>query len=112
MRKVEALVFSEYLEAIQLALVDAGVQGLSVFEGGQFEETKEPGGPTVYSVSPRVKVEIFCEDHESSRVAHALASQDSSRTRNPSRVFITQVEEAARARLPHVPPSDPSSTPH
>lgn len=106
MRKVEALVSPECLEAIQLALVDAGVQGLSVFEGGQFEETEERGGPTVYSVSPRVKVEIFCEDHESARVAQIFASQTSSPARDPARVFVTSVDETVRTRLPYVPPQD------
>lgn len=102
MKKVEALVLAEHLEAIQLALVDAGISDLSVLEAGQFEESRQPGEPVVYSVSPRVKIEIFCEDHDASRIGQIFSVHTLSRTRDSARVFVTQVEETVRLRLPYV----------
>jgi nitrogen regulatory protein PII len=104
MRKVEALVLPEYLGAIQLALADSGLSGLSVFECGQFEEVRETDSSYSYVVSPRIKVEIFCEDHESSRVSQIFSSETSSKTADPARVFVTEVEETIRIRPPYVPP--------
>ncbi len=105
MKKVEAIVLGECLEGIQRALADAGISGLSVTEGGQFVE--EPGSPPSYYVAPRIKVELFCEDHQAPRISQIFAAQTFSKTRDPARVFITQVEEAVRLRLPYVPGSEP-----
>ena len=108
MKKVEALVMPEHLGAIQLALADSGLSGLSVFECGQFEEVRDPGSPSSYVVSPRVKVEIFCEDHESARVSQVFSAVTSSKVREAARVFVTEVEETVRIRLPYVPPTTSS----
>jgi len=101
-KKIEALVFSEHLGRIQLALVDAGISGMSVFEGGQFVPSEDVSGGVSYEVSPRVKIELFCEDHESARIAQVISTQAYERNRPSTRVFISTVEESVRLRLPAV----------
>jgi nitrogen regulatory protein PII len=99
-KKVETIIFSEHLGQVQLALADAGISGLSVFEGGQFITTADQSGALLYEVAPRLKLEIFCEDHEAARIAQIIASQAHDRARPPVRVFMSSAEESVKMRLP------------
>lgn len=109
MKKIEALVSVESLEAIQIALVGLGIPDLSVFEGGQFEESRDQSGQVVYAMSPRAKLEIFCEDHDAARVAQAISVGASSREKFPARVFTSPVEESVKMRPSSASHSAPSS---
>ena len=101
-RKIEAIIKPEELERVNAALSSCGKYSLAVMEAGViwWERSSKTVPPIINedALRPRIKIEIFLEDHESERVSATLARVVASDEEDRTRIFITQSEESIRYR--------------
>jgi nitrogen regulatory protein PII len=97
MKKIEAFIKPEELAQVQRALEEAGFFSACVMEAGVFVGG---GGraevTTDIPLDPRLKLELFVEDHEAPRVSMMLAKTVASDNTDRSRIFATATEESVR----------------
>jgi nitrogen regulatory protein P-II 1 len=103
MQKVEAIIRSEALQAVQDALDKLGASGLTVSEvmgcGRQKGYTEQYRGSRVnISLLPKIKVESVLPDHVVGDAVEAISA--AARTGQPGdgRIFIWPISEAVRIR--------------
>jgi nitrogen regulatory protein P-II 1 len=103
MKKIEAIVRHERLQAIQDALDELGVSGLTVSEvmgcGRQKGYTEQYRGSRVnISLLPKVKVESVVSDEIVGRAVDAIADAARTGEIGDGRVFVYDVVETVRIR--------------
>jgi nitrogen regulatory protein P-II 1 len=103
MKKVEAIIRSERLQAIQDALDELGASGLTVTEvmgcGRQKGYTEQYRGSRAnISLLPKIKVESVVPDHSVDQVVEALVAAAYTGEAGDGRIFVTPVEQAVRIR--------------
>jgi nitrogen regulatory protein PII len=103
MKKIEAIVRHERLQAIQDALDELGVSGLTVSEvmgcGRQKGYTEQYRGSRVnISLLPKVKVESVVSDEIVGRAVDAIAGAARTGEIGDGRVFVYDVVETVRIR--------------
>jgi nitrogen regulatory protein P-II 1 len=103
MKKIEAIVRHERLQAIQDALDELGVSGLTVSEvmgcGRQKGYTEQYRGSRVnISLLPKVKVESVVSDEIVGRAVDAIADAARTGEIGDGRLFVYDVEESVRIR--------------
>jgi nitrogen regulatory protein P-II 1 len=103
MQKVEAIIRSEALQAVQDALDKLGASGLTVTEvmgcGRQKGYTEQYRGSRVnISLLPKIKVESVIPDHVVDDAVEAIVA--AARTGQPGdgRIFIWPISQAVRIR--------------
>jgi len=103
MKRIEAIVRPEKLEALRLALEEVGYPGIMVSEikghGKQRGVTHQWRG-TEYKeyFLPKTKVEIIVGDNQVKKLVGAITEACRSGTVGDGKVFVTSVEEAVRIR--------------
>jgi nitrogen regulatory protein P-II 1 len=103
MTKVEAIVQPGRFEAVKTALIDAGIDGMTVSEvrghGRQKGHTETYKGHE-YSVDllPKIKLEIVLDDHLVDSVVTAIITNAATGKIGDGKIFISKVEEAIRIR--------------
>ena len=103
MTKVEAIVQPGRFEAVKTALIDAGIDGMTVSEvrghGRQKGHTETYKGHE-YSVDllPKIKLEIVLDDHLVDSVVNAIITNAATGKIGDGKIFISKVEEAIRIR--------------
>jgi nitrogen regulatory protein P-II 1 len=103
MKKVEAIIRAEQLQAVQDALDDLGVSGLTVSEvmgcGRQKGYTEQYRGSRVnISLLPKLKVESVVPDEVVDAVIDALVGAAYTGETGDGRLFVYDVEQAVRIR--------------
>jgi nitrogen regulatory protein PII len=103
MKKIEAIVRHERLQAIQDALDELGVSGLTVSEvmgcGRQKGYTEQYRGSRVnISLLPKVKVESVVSDEIVGRAVDAIADAARTGEIGDGRLFVYDVVESVRIR--------------
>jgi nitrogen regulatory protein P-II 1 len=103
MKKIEAIVRHERLQAIQDALDELGVSGLTVSEvmgcGRQKGYTEQYRGSRVnISLLPKVKVESVVSDEILERAVDAIADAARTGEIGDGRLFVYDVVETVRIR--------------
>ena len=103
MKKVEAYIRAERLDAVKKALEAIGVTGMTVCEArGRGEERgielEYRGKKILVDLLPRIKIEVFVDDGMVEKVVEAI--MESARTGRPGdgRIFVLPVEEAYKIR--------------
>jgi nitrogen regulatory protein P-II 1 len=103
MKKIEAIIREERLEAVKTALGDSGYYGMTVSEvGGHGRQ----GGLTLqwrvgeYKVDllPKVKVEVVVLDEDVPRTLNAITKAARTGEMGDGKIFVLPIEGAVRVR--------------
>jgi nitrogen regulatory protein P-II 1 len=103
MQKIEAVIQPSKLDAVKDALVEIGVQGITITEarghGRQKGHTEFYRGRE-YSVDllPKVKLETVVPDEMVEKAIHAIIQAARTGTIGDGKIFVTRVDEAIRIR--------------
>ena len=103
MTKVEAIVQPGRFDAVKTALIDAGIDGMTVSEvrghGRQKGHTETYKGHE-YSVDllPKIKLEIVVDDHLVDSVVNAIISTAATGKIGDGKIFVYKIEEVIRIR--------------
>jgi nitrogen regulatory protein P-II 1 len=103
MTKLEAIVQPGRFEAVKKALVDTGIDGMTVSEvrghGRQKGHTETYHGHE-YSVDllPKIKIEIVMDDKLVDKVVDSIVKNAATGKIGDGKIFISKVEEAIRIR--------------
>jgi nitrogen regulatory protein P-II 1 len=103
MTKVEAVIQPSKLDAVKDALLEIGVEGMTVLEvrghGRQKGHTEFYRGRE-YSVDllPKVKLEIVLSDELADRAVQAILDNARTGKIGDGKIFLSRVEEAIRIR--------------
>lgn len=103
MQKIEAVIQPSKLDAVKDALVEIGVDGMTILEarghGRQKGHTEVYRGRE-YSVDllPKVKLEIVVTDEMVDRAVNAIIASARTGTIGDGKIFISKIDEAIRIR--------------
>jgi nitrogen regulatory protein P-II 1 len=103
MQKIEAVIQPSKLDAVKDALVEIGVQGMTITEarghGRQKGHTEFYRGRE-YSVDllPKVKLETVVADEIVEKAVQAIMAVARTGTIGDGKIFVTRVDEAIRIR--------------
>ena len=103
MKKVEAIIRSERLQAVQDALDELGASGLTVTEvmgcGRQKGYTEQYRGSRAnISLLPKIKVESVLPDHVVDQAVEAIVAAGYTGQPGDGRIFVWPIEQAVRIR--------------
>jgi nitrogen regulatory protein P-II 1 len=103
MKKIEAVIREEKLEAVRKALENSGYHGMTVSEvSGRGRQ----GGLTLqwrvgeYRVDflPKIKIEVVVLDEDVGRILNAIANSVRTGEMGDGKIFVLPVENAVRVR--------------
>jgi nitrogen regulatory protein P-II 1 len=103
MQKIEAVIQPSKLDSVKDALVEIGVDGMTILEarghGRQKGHTEVYRGRE-YSVDllPKVKLEIVVTDEMVDRAVNAIIAAARTGTIGDGKIFISKIDEAIRIR--------------
>lgn len=103
MTKLEAVIQPSKLDAVKDALIEIGIDGLTVFEvrghGRQKGHTEFYRGRE-YSVDllPKVKIEIVLKDERVDEVVRAVLAAAHTGKIGDGKIFLSRIDEAIRIR--------------
>jgi len=103
MKKIEAVVQPSRLEAVKEALVEIGIDGMTISEvrghGRQKGHTEiYRGNEYTVDLLPKVKFEIVLPDAQVDPVIDAIVRSAKTGKIGDGKIFVTSVEEAVRIR--------------
>lgn len=103
MQKIEAIIQPGKLDAVKEALIDVGVEGITILEarghGRQKGHTEFYRGRE-YSVDllPKIKLETIVPDAIAEKVVNAIITAAQTGSIGDGKIFITRVDDAVRIR--------------
>jgi nitrogen regulatory protein P-II 1 len=103
MTKVEAIIQPSKFEAVKDALIEIGVDGMTVFEvrghGRQKGHTESYRGRE-YSVDllPKIKIEMVLDDSVVDRAVETILKVASTGKIGDGKIFLSKIDEAIRIR--------------
>jgi nitrogen regulatory protein P-II 1 len=103
MTKVEAIIQPSRFEAVKDALIEIGVDGMTVFEvrghGRQKGHTESYRGRE-YNVDllPKIKIEMVLDDSVVDRAVETILKTASSGKIGDGKIFLSKIDEAIRIR--------------
>jgi len=103
MQKIEAVIQPSKLDSVKDALVEIGVNGMTILEarghGRQKGHTEVYRGRE-YSVDllPKVKLELVVSDDQVDEVVQAIVTAARTGTIGDGKIFISKIDEAIRIR--------------
>lgn len=103
MQKIEAVIQPSKLDAVKEALIEAGVEGMTILEarghGRQKGHTEFYRGRE-YSVDvlPKIKIEAVVPDSIVERAVQAILKAAGTGKIGDGKIFLSRVEEAIRIR--------------
>ena len=103
MTKIEAIIQPNRFDAVKQALIDIGVDGMTVSEvrgHGRQKGHKESyrGGEYTVDLLPKVKIETIVEDKIVEAAVDAILKTASTGKMGDGKIFLYKVEEAIRIR--------------
>jgi nitrogen regulatory protein P-II 1 len=103
MTKIEAIVRPNKFEAVKAALIELGVEGMTVSEvrgHGRQKGHKESYRGQEYQVDllPKTKLEVIVPDARSEEVVNVLCAAARSGKIGDGKIFVSEVAEAVRIR--------------
>ena len=103
MTKVEAVIQPSRFEAVKDALIEIGVEGMTVFEvrghGRQKGHTESYRGRE-YSVDllPKIKLEMVLDDKIAERAVETILKVASTGKIGDGKIFLSKIDDAIRIR--------------
>ena len=103
MQKIEAVIQPSKLDAVKDALVEIGVQGMTITEarghGRQKGHTEfYRGREYAVDLLPKVKLETVVADEMVDKAVNAIISVARTGTIGDGKIFVTRIDEAIRIR--------------
>lgn len=103
MLKIEAILQPSRMDAVKVALIEAGIEGVTVIEarghGRQKGHTElYRGREYTVDLIPKIKLEIVVTDAMKETAVQAIISAARTGRIGDGKIFITRVEEAIRIR--------------
>jgi nitrogen regulatory protein P-II 1 len=103
MLKIEAVIQPAKLDAVKEALIEAGIEGITILEarghGRQKGHTEfYRGREYTVDLLPKVKLEIIVNDALRDKVVQAILSAARTGRIGDGKIFISRIEEAIRIR--------------
>jgi nitrogen regulatory protein P-II 1 len=101
--KLEAIIQPRKLDAVKAALLEVGVEGMTISDvrghGRQKGHTEHyRGGEYTVDLLPKVKVEIVLPDDHVEDAVNAILSSAATGQIGDGKIFLVKVEEAIRIR--------------
>lgn len=103
MKKIEAMIRPEKMDAVREALEKSGYPGITVTEisghgmqKGTFQQWR--GENFKLEFLPKVKVEVICLDEDMDKISDAIMNSASTGTVGDGKIFIYDVADARRIR--------------
>ena len=103
MTKVEAIIQPSRFEAVKDALIEIGVDGMTVFEvrghGRQKGHTESYRGRE-YNVDllPKIKIEMVLDDATAERTVDSILKTAATGKIGDGKIFLSRIDEAIRIR--------------
>ncbi len=103
MQKIEAIIQPSKLDAVKDALVELGIDGITILEarghGRQKGHTEFYRGRE-YSVDllPKIKVEVVTTDDMVEKAVHAIVTAARTGTIGDGKIFLSKIDDAIRIR--------------
>jgi nitrogen regulatory protein P-II 1 len=103
MTKIEAIIQPYRFELVKSALIDIGVEGMTVSEvrgHGRQKGHKESyrGGEYSVDLLPKVKIEVVLQDEIVEKAVSTILNSASTGKIGDGKIFLYKVEEAIRIR--------------
>lgn len=103
MKKIEAIIQPHKLDEVKEALVNAGIDGLTIVEahghGRQKGHTETyRGAEYKVDVRPKIKLELVVADEQLERIVNVIADAAKSGRIGDGKIFISAIENAVRIR--------------
>jgi len=103
MTKVEAIIQPGRFDIVKKALIDAGVEGMTISEvrgHGRQKGHKESyrGGEYSVDLLPKVKLELVLQDNAVDTAIQAILNNAATGKIGDGKIFLYKVEEAIRIR--------------
>jgi len=103
MKMIEAIIKPFKLDEVKEALVEAGVQGMTVSEVKGFGRQK--GAHEVYRGAeyttdfvPKVKIEVYVPDNQVTRVIETITRSAKSGSVGDGKIFVSDISHVVRIR--------------
>jgi nitrogen regulatory protein P-II 1 len=103
MQKIEAIIQPSKLDSVKDALIEIGIQGITILEarghGRQKGHTEfYRGREYTVDLLPKIKLEMVVPDEMADKVVQAVLSAARSGKIGDGKIFVTRVDEAIRIR--------------
>jgi nitrogen regulatory protein P-II 1 len=103
MQKIEAVIQPSKLDAVKDALVEAGVEGITIFEarghGRQKGHTEfYRGREYAVDLLPKVKLELVVPDELVEKAVQAIITAARTGRIGDGKIFVSKIDEAIRIR--------------
>ncbi len=103
MQKIEAIIQPSKLDEVKDALIEIGVEGITVLEarghGRQKGHTEfYRGREYAVDLLPKIKLEIFVVDDMAERAIQAISTAARTGKIGDGKIFVSRIEEAIRIR--------------
>jgi len=103
MRKIEAIIQPSKLDAVKDALIEIGIQGMTILEarghGRQKGHTEfYRGREYTVDLLPKIKLEMVVADEMVEKVVQAILSAARSGKIGDGKIFVSRIDEAIRIR--------------
>ncbi len=103
MQKIEAIIQPSRLDAVKEALIEIGVEGMTILEarghGRQKGHTEfYRGREYTVDLLPKVKLELVVHDDAVEKVVHAIATTARTGHIGDGKIFVSRIDEAIRIR--------------
>lgn len=103
MKKITAVVRSEMLEPVKVALEEAGYPGMMLTridghgkQGGKVEQFR--GRQYKVTMMPKYKIEIICADNRCEPIVDAILNSAQTGEVGDGKIFISTIDEVIRIR--------------
>ncbi len=103
MQKIEAVIQPSKLDEVKDALIEIGVEGMTVLEarghGRQKGHTEfYRGREYAVDLLPKIKLELFVADDMAERAIQAIATAARTGKIGDGKIFVSRIDEAIRIR--------------
>jgi nitrogen regulatory protein P-II 1 len=103
MQKIEAIIQPSRLDAVKEALIEIGVDGMTILEarghGRQKGHTEfYRGREYTVDLLPKVKIELVVHDEAAEKVINAIVTTARTGHIGDGKIFVSRIDEAIRIR--------------
>ena len=103
MQKIEAIIQPSRLDAVKEALIEIGVDGMTILEarghGRQKGHTEfYRGREYTVDLLPKVKIELVVHDETAEKVINAIVTTARTGHIGDGKIFVSRIDEAIRIR--------------
>lgn len=103
MQKIEAIIQPSKLDAVKDALIEVGIQGMTILEarghGRQKGHTEfYRGREYTVDLLPKIKLEMVVADEMKDKVVEAILAAARSGKIGDGKIFVSSIDEAIRIR--------------